>query len=97
MSDYAFADIITGKDILTDQVREADIIGAKGYFTSDFKIIVDSFDDNTFPDPLLEGTFEAVSYDGRFKRKETGIYCDFFIRKLCRDPFHCHLFLIYRF
>lgn len=81
MSEYAFADIITGKDILTDQVKDKDIIGAKGYFASDFKTIVDSFDDKTFPAPLLEGTLEAVSYNGRFKRKEDGIYFDYFIHK----------------
>ena len=81
MSEYAFADIITGKDILTDQVEDKDIIGAKGYFASDLKTIVDSFDDNTFPDSLLEGTVETVSYVGRFKRKEDGIYFDYFIRK----------------
>ena len=81
MSEYAFADIITGKDILTDRVEDKDIIGAKGYFASDLKTIVDSFDDNTFPDSLLEGTVETVSYVGRFKRKEDGIYFDYFIRK----------------
>ena len=81
MSEYAFADIITGKDILTDQVEDKDIIGAKGYFANDLKTIVDSFDDNTFPDSLLEGTVETISYVGRFKRKEDGIYFDYFIRK----------------
>lgn len=81
MSEYAFADIITGKDILTDQVKDEDIIGTKGYFAGDLKTIVDSFDDNTFPDSLLEGTLETVSYIGRFRRKEDGIYFDYFIRK----------------
>lgn len=81
MAEYAFADIITGKDILADQVKDKDIIGAKGYFASDFKTIVDSFDDKTFPDSLLEGTLETVSYVGRFRRKEDGIYFDYFIRK----------------
>ena len=81
MSEYAFADIITGKDILTDQMKDEDIIGTKGYFAGDLKTIVDSFDDNTFPDSLLEGTLETVSYIGRFKRKEDGIYFDYFIRK----------------
>lgn len=81
MAEYTYADIITGKDILTDQVEDKDIIGAKGYFASDLKTIVDSFDDNTFPDSLLEGTVETISYVGRFKRKEDGIYFDYFIRK----------------
>ena len=43
--------------------------------------MVDSFYDNTFPDSLLEGTVETISYVGRFKRKEDGIYFDYFIRK----------------
>lgn len=81
MSKYAFADIITGKDIITDQVKDKDIIGAKGYFANDLKTIVDAFDDNTFPESILEGTLETVSYAGRFKREEDGIYFNYFILK----------------
>lgn len=81
MSKYAFADIITGKDIFTDQVKDKDIIGAKGYFANDLKTIVDAFDDNTFPESILEGTLETVSYAGRFKREEDGIYFNYFILK----------------
>ena len=81
MAEYSYKDIITGKDIITDQVKDSDIIGAEGYFAGDLKTIVDSFDDKTFPDSLLEGTLETVSDVGRFRRKEDGIYFDYFIRK----------------
>lgn len=81
MAEYAFADIITGKDILTDQVKDADIIGVKGYFTDNIQVIVDAFDSKSFPDPLLEGILETVSYAGRFKRKADGKYYSYFIRE----------------
>ena len=81
MPEYTFADIITGKDILTDLVKDKDIVGARGYFTDNLQTIVDSLDDETFPDPLLEGTVETVSYAGRFKRKADGEYYSYFIRK----------------
>ena len=81
MAEYAFADIITGKDILTDQVKDADIIGVKGYFTDNIQVIVDAFDSKSFPDPLLGGILETVSYAGRFKRKADGKYYSYFIRE----------------
>ena len=81
MAEYSYKDIITGKDIITDQVKDSDIIGAKGYFTNDLQDIVDSLDYDSSIDALPKGTLETVTYSGRFKRKEDKEYYEYFILK----------------
>ena len=81
MAEYSFKDIITGKDIITDQVKDSDIIGAEGYFTNDLQDIVDSLDYDSSLDALPKGTLETVTYSGRFKKKEDKEYYEYFILK----------------
>ena len=79
MREYEYEEILTGKDIVTEKIKESDIIGKKGWFSDNLQAVVDSIDHNTMPDFLLAGTLESTTYAGRFRRKEDREYYNFFI------------------
>ena len=91
MREYEYEEILTGKDIVTEKIKESDIIGKKGWFSDNLQAVVDSIDHNTMPDFLLAGTLESTTYAGRFRRKEDREYYNFFTQHKWGDASNYHL------